>query len=143
MIARFGVLFALFLGCAPIASAQHVIPPVQLAYPSLNGTWNMGAPFLGTLTLTVTPNGALRGAYLSPLLGDYADCRGEFRGAGYFLTCQEAGKDTVLFSGAAEPMSFTVQGSPSARMRGYMYIVSISANLSTTPLNNIPYRATR
>src|SRR5262245_1341119 len=85
MIARFGVLFALFLGCAPIASAQHVIPPVQLAYPSLNGTWNMGAPFLGTLTLTVNPNGALRGAYLSPLLGYYADCRGEFRGAGYFL----------------------------------------------------------
>ncbi len=69
MRTRFAVLFALFLACAPVASAQLVAPP-SVGHYDLNGAWNVQGVIFGTLTLTTNANGTLRGTFVSAMLSN-------------------------------------------------------------------------
>lgn len=142
MRARFNALFALFLACAPIASAQVVTPHIR--YYSLTGAFNLDNAFLGTLTLTRNANGVVRGTYASPVLLNNSACRGDSNGPGFLITCTQAGQPHVVISGAALPVAVTRPDAPAPpQIRGYMYFVGLGAQQAHTPATELHFSGRR
>jgi hypothetical protein len=132
MRAHFSALLALFLVCSPLASAQIATP--QIGYHDMNGSWRLEGVFLGTLTLTRNANGVVRGTYASPVLQNNSTCRGDSNGPGFLITCTQAGQPHVVISAAMLAPTLTRPNTPPPpRMRGYMYVVALSASQASEP----------
>jgi len=143
MRARFSALLALFLACAPIASAQIVTPEVP--YHSFVGTFNLvGGPSPATLTLTRNASGVVRGTYESPLFLINSTCRGDSNGPGFLITCTQADKPHIVISAAALPITLTSPDAPLLpQIRGYLYLVELSANQANTPMTEVRFSGRR
>jgi len=147
MRARFSALLAILLAVSPLASAQIVSPqiaPQQLPYHSFVGTFNTDGAIFGTLTLSRNANGAVRGRFVSPVLLNDSVCRGDSNGAGFLITCTQAGKPHVVISAAALPVTLTRQGAPPApQIRGQLYLVNLGAHQADTPPTMVSFSGWR